>query len=83
METNHPNVLFILADDLDWGDVGYHGSEIRTPNAEAPPELYPIDVDPYETSDLANSHPEVVGCLSALIDEEKNLDGTSERPDAG
>jgi arylsulfatase A-like enzyme len=29
-----PNVLILLADDLGWADVGYHHSEIRTPNID-------------------------------------------------
>ena len=29
-----PNIVFILNDDLGWGDVGYHGSDIRTPNLD-------------------------------------------------
>ena len=30
-----PNIIFMLADDVGWNDVGYHGSEIRTPHIDS------------------------------------------------
>lgn len=29
-----PNILYIVADDLGWKDVGYHGSDIKTPTLD-------------------------------------------------
>ena len=33
--SRQPHIVILLADDLGWGDVGYHGSEIKTPHIDA------------------------------------------------
>jgi len=33
-ERTRPNIIFIIADDMGWADIGYHGSEIQTPNLD-------------------------------------------------
>ena len=33
-EAPKPNILLIVADDLGWGDVGWHGSSLKTPNLD-------------------------------------------------
>ncbi len=33
--SNRPHIVFVLADDYGWHDIGYHGSEIQTPHMDA------------------------------------------------
>jgi len=33
-QKQRPNILIMMADDAGWHDVGYHGSEIKTPNID-------------------------------------------------
>jgi arylsulfatase A-like enzyme len=57
-QVDKPNILFILADDLGWADVGYHGSPIRTPNidrlAESGIEMHQHYVSPMCTPSRAS-----------------------------
>jgi arylsulfatase A-like enzyme len=33
-DARRPNIVFILADDLGWADIGYHDSDVRTPHLD-------------------------------------------------
>lgn len=35
LASGQPHIVFVLADDLGWNDVGYHGSDIRTPHIDS------------------------------------------------
>ncbi len=31
---HRPNIIFVLADDMGWNDIGYHSNQIQTPNLD-------------------------------------------------
>lgn len=76
-EEKRPNIIVVVADDLGWNDIGYHGSEIKTPAidkmVQAGMELDRFYVhsvcSPTRASLLTGRYPSRYGILSPLGDE--------------
>ncbi|MBT3385413.1 MAG: sulfatase-like hydrolase/transferase [Prolixibacteraceae bacterium] len=76
-EDKQPNIVVIIADDLGWNDVGYHGSEIKTPTIDKLARsgiefdrFYVCSVcSPTRASLLTGRYPSRYGILSPLGDE--------------
>jgi len=76
-EKDQPNIIVIVADDLGWNDIGYHGSEIITPTidmlAQEGVELDRFYVhsvcSPTRASLLTGRYPSRYGILTPLADE--------------
>ncbi len=69
-----PNIVLIVADDLGWNDVGFHGSEIATPNLDKLAAsgvrldghyVFPV-CSPTRTALLTGRNPSRFGILSAI-----------------
>jgi arylsulfatase A-like enzyme len=54
LAADRPNIVYILADDLGWKDVGFHGGAIKTPHldglAQRSARLERFYTEPYSTS---------------------------------
>lgn len=72
-----PNFIIIIADDLGWADVGYHGSEIKTPTLDKLvktglefDQFYACSVSsPTRASLLTGRYPSRFGILAPLGDD--------------
>ena len=58
-QSDKPNIVILLADDLGWQDVSLHGGDIRTPNIDSLAREG-VELDPFEKTNLAKKHPDVV-----------------------
>ncbi len=71
-DVDRPNIILILADDLGWGDVGYHGSDIRTPNIDSI-SLKGLELNQFYTS--FSCTPSRVGLLTGKYPSKLGLGG--------
>ena len=83
-DQDKPNIIVIVADDLGWNDIGYHGSEIKTPAIDKMvhggielDQFYVHSVcSPTRASLLTGRYPSRYGILSPLGDDSVFPEGT-------
>lgn len=68
--SQNPNILIIVADDLGWNDVGFHGSDIKTPNLDRLAEKS-IELKRFYTAPLCS--PTRAGLLTGKYPDRFNL----------
>ena len=74
---SRPNIVFILVDDMGFGDVGYNGSEIATPNLDEMAQqgmkldrnyVYPV-CSPTRAALLSGQNPLHMGITGPIADD--------------
>jgi arylsulfatase A-like enzyme len=85
---NRPHIVFLLADDLGWGDVGFHGSEIKTPcldrlaaSGARLEQFYVQPVcSPTRASLMTGRYPTLLKLAGAPLAQKLSLDGKDAWP---
>jgi arylsulfatase len=76
-KATRPNVVFILADDLGWSDLGCYGGEIETPNLD---RLAAQGLRFTQFYNTARCWPSRASLLTGYYAQEVNRDPSGERP---
>ncbi len=76
---DQPNIIFIIADDQGWNDIGYHNAKIKTPHLDrlaaqgtklSQHYVYPT-CSPTRAAFIAGRYPSRFGILAPLADAKK------------